>query len=127
MRLGALAAAAALSLVAADAVVAQSASAFVEARRAGIIGERYDGYVGFVTAPPAALRRQVAGINIRRRSIYTSLAVRRGVTPKLAGIAAGCALLSRISLGEAYLLSDGKWRRRMPGQPPPSPPHCNPK
>lgn len=128
MRLAALAAAAAsLGLLVADAGTAQSASAFVDARRAGVIGERYDGYVAFVTTPSPALRRQVAGINIRRRSIYTNLAVRRGVTPQLTGIAAGCVLLSRISVGEAYMLSDGQWRRRGPGQPPPSPPHCNPK
>ena len=122
----ALLAAAALSagLLAADAGTAQAPSAVAEARRVGIVGERYDGYMGFAATPSPALRRYVGGINIRRTSIYTRLAVRRGVTRQVAGIAAGCALLSRVAVGEAYMLSDGVWRRRAAGQPPPRPQHC---
>ena len=37
------------------------------ARAAGIIGERYDGYVGVHGAASAAVRSQVARINIERR------------------------------------------------------------
>lgn len=111
-------------VLAADSGTAQAPSALVEARRAGIVGERFDGYLGYAATPSPQVRRQVGGINIRRRAIYTDLAGRRGVTVQLAGTAAGCALLSRVAVGESYMLPDGVWRRRAAGQPSPRPPHC---
>ena len=94
------------------------------ARAAGIVGERYDGYLG-VTAPlSGAARSQVATINIRRRSLYSRLAASKGVSPQDVGITAGCQLLARIGVGEAYQLPDGIWRRRMPGHAAPVPDYC---
>jgi uncharacterized protein YdbL (DUF1318 family) len=117
-----------LSLVAgalaAAALVAQPASLIQSAIAAGQIGERYDGYMGFVVTPSPALRRQVQSINIRRRNLYVELSTRRNVTPEIAGIATGCELIGRISVGEAYMLSDGSWRRRAPGEPAPVPDRC---
>jgi uncharacterized protein YdbL (DUF1318 family) len=98
---------------------AQDPAAILEARRAGLIGERYDGYVGLVTAnTPADLRRQVAALNIRRRSLYSNLAARKGVSPEEVGITAACTLLRRINVGEYYLQGQGGWQRYTPGRSP---------
>ena len=115
-----------LFLVAAvPAVPAVAQSPLVEsAIAAGQVGERYDGYMGFASPPSPAVRRQVQAINIRRRNLYIELASRRNVTPELAGLATGCELLARIPVGEAYMLTDGVWRRRAPGQPVPVPDRC---
>jgi uncharacterized protein YdbL (DUF1318 family) len=86
------------------------------ARAAGIIGERYDGYIGVQGVASAALRSQVARINIQRRSLYSKLASSKGASPQDVGIAAGCQLLARVGVGEAYMLADGTWRRRAAGQ-----------
>jgi uncharacterized protein YdbL (DUF1318 family) len=94
------------------------------ARQAGVIGERYDGYIGLVGTPTPGLRSQVATINIRRRALYSNLAVSRGVSPQEVGITAGCQLLARVKVGQAYLLADGQWRRRLPGRPPAVPEYC---
>ena len=94
------------------------------ARQAGAVGERYDGYLGFSGTPSAALRSQVDAVNIRRRSLYSNLATSRGVSPQEVGITAGCQLLQRIQLGEAYLLSDGQWRRRQARQGSVAPDYC---
>ncbi|MFL6753048.1 MAG: YdbL family protein [Sphingomicrobium sp.] len=94
------------------------------ARAAGIVGERYDGYVGVAGNASAAVRSQVASINIRRRSLYSNLAASRGVTPQDVGVTAGCQLLARVAVGQAYMLGDGVWRRRMPGQGAPVPDYC---
>jgi len=88
------------------------------ARAAGIIGERYDGYIGVIGAPSAAVRSQVSTINIQRRSLYSNLAASKGVSPQDVGITAGCQLLARVAVGEAYMWADGTWRRRAPGQSP---------
>jgi uncharacterized protein YdbL (DUF1318 family) len=115
-------------LAAALVVLAGSAAAqnsLGEARAAGIVGERYDGYLGYAARPSSQLARsQTEAINIRRRKLYTDLAVSRGVSPQEVGITAGCTLLARVAVGEAYMLSDGVWRRRGAGQPAPVPSYC---
>ena len=94
------------------------------ARAAGFIGERYDGYVGVAGPVSAAVRSQVARINIQRRSLYSRLAASKGVSPQEVGITAGCQLLTRVGVGEAYMGADGTWRRRAPGQSSPVPDYC---
>jgi uncharacterized protein YdbL (DUF1318 family) len=94
------------------------------ARAAGIVGERYDGFVGVAAAPSATVRSQVGTINIQRRTLYSNLATSRGVSPYEVGITAGCRLLARVKVGEAYMLADGLWRRRAAAQPAPIPDYC---
>lgn len=107
------------SLAAIVPALAQEGAAIVQARRGGLIGERYDGYLGFVRPnPPADLRRQVNAINIRRRSLYYDLASRKGVTPEEVGITAACSLFRRIAIGEYYLPGQGRWRRNVAGTSP---------
>ena len=103
--------------------VAQT-TALDAARQAGAIGERVDGYMGYAAAPSAMLRSQVETINIRRRALYHDLAARKGVSPQEVGITAGCQLLARVAVGQAYMLNDGAWRRRAAGQPAPRPGYC---
>lgn len=95
-----------------------------QARAAGQVGERYDGYLAVGPSAPASVRNQVATINIRRRSIYSNFATSRRVSPQEVGITAGCQLLARVGVGEAYILLDGVWRRRASGQGAPVPDYC---
>jgi uncharacterized protein len=113
-----------LAIVAAAAPAAAQTPAVNAARAAGAVGERYDGYVGLAAAVSPALRGQVSSINIQRRSLYSNLAARKGTSPQAVGLTAGCQLLARVGVGEAYLWPDGKWRRRAPGQPAPMPDYC---
>ena len=123
MRLGALwAMAAALSLAAP--LAAQNTPTVTVGLASGAVGERFDGYLGYVTAVSPALRRQVDAINIRRRTLYSNLAARRGVSPQDVGITAACELLRRVDVGQAYMLGDGQWRRRASGQAAPVPDYC---
>ena len=96
---------------------AQDSAAIVAARRSGLIGERFDGYLGLAsTSVSPDLRRQVGAVNIRRRALYSNLAARKGVTPEEVGITAACSLLRRVNAGEYYFLSQGGWRRLAAGQ-----------
>lgn len=96
---------------------AQESAAIVAARRAGQVGERFDGYLGIVSpSATAELRRQVGAVNIRRRTLYSNLAARKGVSPEEVGITAACSLFRRIGVGEYYLASQGGWRRVVPGR-----------
>ena len=116
------------ALVAIALAVASGASAqspiVDQARAHGVAGERYDGYMGLAAPGSAALRSAIGAINIQRRSLYSDLAARKGATPQEVGLAAGCQLLARVGAGQAYMLSDGVWRRRAAGAPPPVPAYC---
>jgi len=100
------------------AVPAWAQSPAVDAARAGgLVGERYDGYLGIVGAVSPGVRSQVATINIQRRKLYSDLAARKGVSPQDVGVTAGCTLMARVAVGELSMWADGKWRRRVAGQP----------
>lgn len=113
-----------IAAVMAAAPVAAQTPAVDAARQSAQIGERYDGYLGPVVALSPGLRSQIAAINIRRRLLYSNLAASKGVSPQEVGITAGCQLLARVQVGQAYMLADGQWRRRTPGQPLPIPDYC---
>ncbi len=114
-------AAASLALPAA---AAQNPATINAARQVGAIGERYDGYMGFVATPSAEVRRQVSAVNLRRRNLYIGLAGRRNVDAQVVGIATACELIPRLAAGQFYMLSDGVWRRRIAGQAVALPRYC---
>ncbi len=107
-------------------VAAQNSPAIRAAKAAGQVGERYDGFLGSASYMPAATRREVEAVNIRRRSHYSRLAAAKGVSPQEVGITAGCLTLGSVQAGEAYLLADNVWRRRDPRQAAPVPSYCRP-
>ena len=111
-------------LLALAAPVAAQTPAVDAARATGVVGERYDGYMGLAAASSAQLKSQVAAINIRRRSLYSNLAAGRGASPQEVGITAGCQLLARVGVGQVYMLADGVWRHRTAGQAAPVPDYC---
>jgi uncharacterized protein YdbL (DUF1318 family) len=114
-------------LLAAVALAARPASAqpaLGAARAAGQVGERFDGYLGLAGPASAQVRQQVNAVNIKRRALYSQLGQRRGVAPGDVGVTAGCELLGRVAVGEQYMLQDGRWRRRAPGESPPVPSYC---
>jgi uncharacterized protein YdbL (DUF1318 family) len=104
-----------LALLTSAPAVAQT-PAVNAARAVGQVGERYDGYLGVAGPVSGTVRSQVATINIQRRSLYSNFAATRGVSPADVGITAGCQLLARVSVGEAYMWNDGSWRRLGAGQ-----------
>jgi len=124
MRPKLLLAAALAGLAVPGAAPAQAYGELAAARQAGQVGERFDGYLGFARSPSPAARNQASAVNIRRRALYTELARKRRVLPQDVGIATGCELLGRVTVGESYMLADGVWRRRDPGEAAPRPDYC---
>ena len=85
---------------------------YEEARRQGLVGERVDGYLGFVVPPSPQLRRLVRDINIKRKALYIERAKASGVTAAEYAFVAGCLAIARTRPGEKYQAPDGTWRTR---------------
>ncbi len=99
-----------LAVTAASAVQAQRDPAYQSARTEGLIGEKTDGYLGFVSTPSAAIKALVDDLNIKRKAQYTSSALAAGVTVEKFAFGNACRLISeRTAVGEKYQLPAGGW------------------
>jgi len=81
-----------------------------DAKAAGLIGERPDGYVAAVAANPspdvAVIVRQ---INTKRRAAYVEIAAQENVSVEQVGALAAEKIKSQAPDGEYFLSPDGNW------------------
>jgi uncharacterized protein len=106
-------AAALLGVTASTAVYAQRDPAYQSAREGGLIGEKSDGYLGFVSAPSPAIKALVDDLNIKRKAAYTKEALANGATVEEMALRNGCRLISeRTVAGEKYQTPSGSWVTR---------------
>ena len=84
--------------------------AFQAARDQGLIGEKPDGYLGYVSAPSAAIDALVKDLNIKRKDAYTKAASANGATVEEMAFRNGCRLIGeRVAIGEKYQTPSGSW------------------
>jgi len=74
------------------------------AKSQGTVGETIDGYL----APE--VQAAVNEINIRRKSVYTSLARQKGTSPENVAGVSGEKLVAKAKTGEKIRLSGGAWQ-----------------
>ena len=103
-------------LLAAVLLAAVSMTAFAAdlagAKQSGVIGEREDGYVGFVTDAPAAdVRSLVQGVNDQRRAEYDRIAAANGITREQVEALAGRKAIEKTAAGE-FVWTGGAWRKK---------------
>lgn len=90
------------------------AASLDEAKAAGYLGERPDGYVGVVRQDaPQWARQLVDQINAQRREAYAELAGRTpGATVREVGIIAGRKLIERAPPGHFVMNELGQWEEK---------------
>jgi uncharacterized protein len=109
---------AALALALAPAATAQGRNpAYDAARKAGLVGEKMDGYLGIVGSADAQLRALVDDINIKRKAAYAAKAQANSATIEEYALTAGCQLILATAPGEKYQAPDGTWRTRTAAPP----------
>jgi len=87
--------------------------AYQSARDSGLVGEKSDGYLGFVSAPSPAIKALVEDINIKRRAVYSKEALPNGATIEEMALRTGCRLIAeRTVAGEKYQTPSGQWKTR---------------
>lgn len=91
--------------------------AYAAARSAGQVGEKMDGYLGYVTPPAPALRAVVEDINIKRKAVYAEKAQANKATVEEYALTSGCLLIAQTRPGEKYQAPDGSWQTRGAGAP----------
>ena len=91
--------------------------AYAAARAAGQVGEKMDGYLGYVGTPSAQLRAIVDDINIKRKAAYAAKAQANNATIEEYALTSGCQLILNTRPGEKYQAPDGSWQTRGGGAP----------
>ena len=89
------------------------AAALDEAKAAGQVGERIDGYLGVVDAgAPGEVRALVDEVNAERRAKYEQIAKKQGAPLAAVAQIAGKKLIERTPAGQYVLDAGGQWRRK---------------
>ena len=97
--------------------MAQRDPAYAAARAAGQVGEKVDGYLGYVSPPPPALKAVIDELNIKRKAVYAEKASAAKATVEEYALTSGCLLISQTKPGEKYQGPDGKWQTRSASPP----------
>ncbi len=83
-----------------------------QAKSAGLIGERADGYIGLVQANAGAdVRSLVADVNAKRKREYERIAAKNNLTLEQVQARAGQKAIEKTSPGNWVLLNGG-WRKK---------------
>ncbi len=114
---GALIVGALFATTIATTAMAQRDPAYAAARSSGKIGEKPDGYLGYVTAPSPAIKALVEDLNIKRKAAYTRKAQETNSTVEQFAFTSGCNLIMRTTSGERYQAPDGSWQTRTGAAP----------
>ena len=117
MRRPIIALAAMLALLPAVAAAQARDPVYAAARASGQIGEKMDGYLGYVGSPALTLRAVVEDINIKRKAVYAEKARANNATVEEYALTSGCLAIARTTPGEKYQAPDGTWQTR--GNAPP--------
>lgn len=107
----------ALTLTLAGTAYAQRDPAYAAARAAGEVGEKTDGYLGYVSTPSPAVRHVVDDINIKRRALYSQKAQAANATVEEYAFTSGCQLILQTTPGEKYEGPSGGWLTRTSAPP----------
>lgn len=99
------------------AALAQRDPAYAAARAAGQVGEKVDGYLGYVTPPSPSLKAVIDELNIKRKAVYAEKAAAAHATVEEYALTSGCLLISQTQPGEKYQGPDGSWQTRTSSPP----------
>lgn len=81
-----------------------------DARAAGLIGERPDGFVSAINpGAPADIKALVQSTNAKRLAKYEELAASEGVPVEQVGAITAEKIISRLPAGWYYMDSSGNW------------------
>ena len=81
------------------------------ARSQGLVGETIQGYVGAVRGGNSEVDRLVASVNAKRRSRYSQIAKKNGLSVSAVAQQAGRKLTAKAPKGQ-YVKINGSWQKK---------------
>ena len=89
------------------------AASLDEAKSAGLVGERPDGFVAAVQpSPPPDIAALVQQVNSGRRAAYADIAAREGVPVEQVGALAAEKIRAQAAPGAYFMTPGGSWTRK---------------
>jgi hypothetical protein len=89
------------------------AQSLAEAKEAGWVGERPDGYLGLVKPDtPDDIKKLVQDINAKRRERYLEIAKKNGTKLEAVQVIVGAKLIKRAQPSDYIMNSAGKWIKK---------------
>lgn len=82
-----------------------------EAKAQGVVGEMSTGYVGYPSAPSAAVKQLGDGVNLGRKAQYSQIAASQGTSLSVVEQLAGSKLIGQAPAGQ-YVNDGSGWRRK---------------
>lgn len=82
-----------------------------QARSAGLVGEKMDGYVAAIQNTPD-IGVLVADINAKRQQEYARISREKGQPIDVVSKLAAGQIITRLPAGASYQMPDGTWRKR---------------
>ncbi len=82
-----------------------------DAKAAGLVGEKADGYVGAVTGD-ASVQGLIDEVNAGRKAKYAEIAGKRGAPVDAVAAIAGKKLIERTASGQFVMGNDGQWQQK---------------
>lgn len=87
------------------------------ARKAGLVGEKPNGYLDFLEPVNDEIRRTIQEINIKRKALYTERAVANHISVLRYSSTVGCMTILKTEIGEKYMSPQGVWLTRTSSPP----------
>ena len=88
------------------------ASALTEPKNSGIIGERFDGYIGIVEGATPDIKSLVNSVNEKRKARYKEIAMKRQQALKKVELIAGESAIKKTSKGNYIFLKGVGWKQK---------------
>ena len=82
-----------------------------QARAAGMVGEKLDGYAAALKSTPE-VKALVAEVNAKRKQEYTRISAQNGQPVDVVAKLAAAQIIGGLESGSSYQASDGSWKTR---------------
>lgn len=90
-----------------------AAGSLEDAKAAGLVGERPDGYLGVVPSEaPLDIVQLVEEINAKRRDAYAEIAAKNGTSVEAVAVLTADKLYQKASPGDYLMNENGQWVRK---------------
>ncbi|MET1256102.1 YdbL family protein [Aliikangiella maris] len=83
-----------------------------DAKKQGLIGEQYNGYLGIVAKSNTEVTELVQSTNEKRKEKYEEIAKKRGISLKEVEILAGDKAIEMTLSGNYIKLQNGSWQKK---------------